>query len=124
GDRVAVAARRVGAGRVVQLGYEETWRWRMTGPDGAPDAHRARWGALVSAAAYAPESTVVAGAPAMQPLDDAPVARLIAALGPPGEEPAASAGTAASRGVPPWLFVVIAALLLVEWLSRRARGAA
>ena len=38
--RSAAAARRVGAGRVVQLGYDDTWRWRLAGAGDAPAAHR------------------------------------------------------------------------------------
>jgi hypothetical protein len=51
---VAAAARRVGAGRVVQLGYAETWRWRMLGAEAAPEAHRAWWSRVVGSVAYAP----------------------------------------------------------------------
>ena len=121
--RVALAAHRVGAGRVVQSGYEETWRWRMAGPDGAPEAHRAWWAGVVRAAAYAPP---VPSTPPMAPpgaLDDAPVARLIAALGPASPAPTAARAAGPLRGMPWWLFALVAAALLVEWLSRRARGA-
>ena len=38
--RVIAAARRAGAGRVVQLGYDDTWRWRLAGTGDAPAAHR------------------------------------------------------------------------------------
>ena len=51
---VAAAARRVGAGRALQLGYEETWRWRMLGAEAAPEAHRAWWSRVVGSVAYAP----------------------------------------------------------------------
>src|SRR5205809_137868 len=33
---IVTAARRFGAGRVVQPGYLDTWRWRMSGDDNAP----------------------------------------------------------------------------------------
>ena len=39
----SLAARRAGAGRVVQLGYDETWRWRLAGSGDAPTAHRDYW---------------------------------------------------------------------------------
>ena len=51
---IAIAARRVGAGRVVQLGYDDSWRWRMAGAAGSENAHREWWSRLVSSVAYAP----------------------------------------------------------------------
>ncbi len=125
GASVAVAARRVGAGRVVQLGYDETWRWRMAGADGAPGEHRAWWSGLVAAAAYAP-ATDTAADDGERALDDAPVARLIAALGPPSRhvtEAASDGGGERGNGAPAWIFPLVALLLLVEWASRRLRGA-
>ena len=119
GDLVAIAAHRVGAGRVVQLGYDDTWRWRMAGPDGAPEAHRGWWAGVLRAAAYAPSSTPLAARPA---LDAAPVARLIATLGPPTPAPDSAVG-ASRRPIPWWLFPLIGAALLAEWASRRTRGA-
>lgn len=117
GDAVAVAARRVGAGRVVHAGYEDTWRWRMTGADDAAAAHRAWWSRLVSSVAYAPLAPLSPGM-----LDEAPVASLIAALGPPaavGEVPPAGDGDRWTR----WYFAILLASLLSEWGSRRLRGA-
>ncbi|HEU4630690.1 MAG TPA: hypothetical protein VFS08_13145 [Gemmatimonadaceae bacterium] len=120
--RPAVAAWRVGAGRVVLSGYDETWRWRMAGPDGAPAAHRAWWAGLLAAAAYAP---VVpdsgAGAPAAA-LDDAPVARLLDALGAPSSAPPAAAAREPRPALPWWVFPLVVLALLAEWASRRARG--
>jgi hypothetical protein len=51
-------ARRVGAGRVVQLAVEESWPVRLAPADTArgPATHRAFWAAAVAAAAYAPTS--------------------------------------------------------------------
>ncbi|MGH7654627.1 MAG: hypothetical protein ACREN6_08190 [Gemmatimonadaceae bacterium] len=43
GPLVTSAARRDGAGRILQAGYGETWRWRMEGGSDAVAAHRAWW---------------------------------------------------------------------------------
>jgi len=125
-DAVAAAARRAGAGRVVQVGYDETWRWRMLGGDEAASAHRRWWSAVVGGAAYAP-AVARAGwdrrSPDATPPDPAPYASTVAALGAP--RPAApAAATPHGTGVPWWLFFPIAAALLAEWGSRRLRGAA
>ncbi len=119
--RVAAAARRVGAGRVVLVGYADTWRWRMAGPEGAPDAHRAWWAGMLAAAAYAPAPAESARSAS---LDAAPAARLIAALGPPADGAPARATAASGPRTPPpwWLFALVAVALLAEWASRRARG--
>jgi len=132
GAAVAAAARRAGAGRVVQLGYAETWRWRMLGGGDAPAAYREWWSRVVGSAAYAPTVPRAAGAGARTPTaaniapdtapDAAPYARAVAELGPPlAVAPVASAADA--RDVPWWLFPLIAAALLTEWTSRRFRGA-
>jgi len=117
--RVAAAARRVDAGRVVQLGYDETWRWRLGGGAQALDAHRAWWSALVSSVAY----RAAVALPRDAQDEDAPLARLVDALG----APSASAGSIATgaRWVPSpeLLFALVSALLLVELASRRFRGA-
>ena len=114
--RVAAAARRVGAGRVVQLGYDETWRWRLAGSGDAPAAHRDYWSAVVSAAAY--RATAPTGASIA---DAAPLASLYAALGPPTVSRAPLAIVGAR--LPWWMLALLAALLLGEWGSRRLRGA-
>ena len=110
---VAIAARRVGAGRVVQVGYDDSWRWRMAGASGSEAAHRAWWSRVVSSVAYAP---------AMRAEDqktfDAPVASLFGRLGPPRPAPVASSGNVDPR----ILLAIILLLLLVEWTSRRLRG--
>jgi hypothetical protein len=117
---VMVAARRVDAGRVIQVGYDETWRWRMGGGGEAALAHREWWSRLVAAVAYAP---LVPRASAPSALDETPLASLIDALGP--------AAPLDSRLVPrtndariTWtLFALVVASLLAEWTSRRLRGA-
>jgi hypothetical protein len=117
--RVAVAGRRVEVGRVVQLGYDETWRWRLGGGAQAVDAHRAWWSALVSSVAR----RAVGALPRDPRDDDAPLARLVDALG----VPSASAGSmaAGARWVPSpvLLFALVGASLLAELASRRLRGA-
>lgn len=124
-DDVVAAARRVGAGRVLQSGLEESWRWRMqAGPDG-PRAHREHWNSLVSAAAAsAPrESDAAVGAgSAVGALDAAPMAALVERLGP--AVAAAPSSTPARAPLPAWLGVLTLILLAAEWASRRARGAA
>ena len=113
---IAAAARRHGSGKVVQEGYVDTWRWRMSGGDDSPAAHREWWTRLVSSVAYAP--TVGA---ARESVDNAPNARLIEALGAPSQ-PAASLATAAGS-ISLWLlFAILSLSLLAEWASRRLRG--
>jgi hypothetical protein len=114
----AVVARRVGAGRIVQLGYAETWRWRMEGEGRAVEEHRAYWSRLVGLAAGA--TTVPREG--VRELDAAPLASLTHALGPASAAATATAG----RGpvLPLWLGPLILLALLGEWASRRGRGAA
>lgn len=116
--RVAAAARRVDAGRVVQLGYDESWRWRLAGGARAVDAHRAWWSAIVSSVAYRATLPRSPGATA----DAAPLARLVDALGPPSAAPST---TIRAPWSPPAvvLFALVTGLLLVELASRRLRGA-
>jgi hypothetical protein len=117
--RVAAAARRVEAGRVVQLGYDESWRWRLGGGAQALDAHRAWWSALVSSAAHR----------AVVPLsrdprdDDAPLARLVDVLGAPSVSAAPMVDGTRWTPSHALLFAFVSALLLAELASRRLRGA-
>ncbi len=122
GGRVAVAAHRVGLGRVVQLGYDETWRWRMAGPDGSVDTQRRWWTALVGSVAYRP---TLAAEPEVA-AHDAPLARMAAALGPAASIDYArqSPGGDPRKRPPWWLFVAGMVALVGEWASRRLRGAA
>lgn len=115
GAVIAAAARREGSGRVVQVGYVETWRWRMEGGDDAVAAHRAWWSRLVAsvAASTPPPGAEVGSA------EGAPLARLVDALGPPIAAP--RTGAPPNR-LPPWLLPVTFAVLLAEWTSRRLRG--
>jgi hypothetical protein len=117
--RTAVAARRVGAGRVVASGYVDTWRWRMEGEGDAPAAHAAWWSALVASAAHRPAHPL-----APPPTDPAPRAATWDALGPPTAAPTAvGAASIAARWPAPWILPAVLLLLLAEWASRRLRGA-
>ena len=118
---VAIAVRRVGAGRALQLGYEDTWRWRMDGGDGAVRDHRVWWTGLVSSVAYAPR---VQPASATASTDEAPMIALVAAIG-----PGKPVGVLADRsGRPAFLlaslFLLLALGLVGEITSRRLRGEA
>ena len=113
-------ARRVGSGRVVASGYDDTWRLRMVLPDeNAPALHRDWWSATVGSAAM----TRMVPRP-MPAVDEAPFAATVAALGRPatvGELPTQS------RSPFPWdalLATIAGVALLGEWLSRRLRGVA
>lgn len=118
GGNIAVAARRSGGGRVIQLGYVDTWRWRMSGGENSVADHRKWWTSSVAGVAYAPASAPTVSETA----DNAPLARLIESLGKP--TPAAKAplaSTAASISLW-WLFAILSLSLLAEWVSRRTRG--
>jgi hypothetical protein len=112
---VSIAARRVGAGRVIQVGYDDTWRWRMAGGPGSEIAHRAWWSRLVSGVAYAPLS--VAGDSGTS---SAPVATMISRIGPARPLPAGARGRAPIDARIYMTLIMI--LLSVEWASRRWRG--
>ena len=115
---ITAAARRHGAGRVLQEGYLETWRWRMSGGDTSPAEHRAWWTRSVASVAYAPHSRIATGT---KP-DNAPVARLVAAIGPASSARPASLSSA-SGSISLWLlFAILSFSLLGEWASRRLRG--
>lgn len=113
---VAVAVRRVERGRVLVVGYADTWRWRMAGGSDAVEQHRDWWARLVAGVAH------VGRIPRPQPtlVDESPLASLVDRLG-PAVVPAQA--EAAGRISSAWLFAVLAALLLGEWASRRLRGA-
>jgi hypothetical protein len=128
-NRIAVAARRVQAGRVIQVGFDESWRWRMAGAPGAEASHRAWWSQIIGSVAYAPshpepfaslEGRLREGSAFSRPLS-APVAMLVDRLGP--------ARAAAPANIQRWspdnriLLTIMLACLLIEWVSRRLRGA-
>jgi hypothetical protein len=114
---IAVAARRVGAGRVMQIGYDDSWRWRMAGGPGSDVAYRDWWSRAVASVAYLP---------GLLPRDDArqpasaPLAHLIERLGPARPVSAESlSSTAIDQRI---LLGLIMIFLLMEWSSRRLRG--
>jgi hypothetical protein len=115
---VTVAVRRAGLGRVLAVGYDESWRWRMLGGANGLAEHRAWWSRAVGL--VAPER-----ASASEPQissDAAPVAALIDALGAPTAAPPARTSRA-REPLPLVLFALLAAALLAETASRRFRGA-
>ncbi|HEX6534394.1 MAG TPA: hypothetical protein VF041_07345 [Gemmatimonadaceae bacterium] len=121
--RVAAAARRLGAGRVVQVGYDETWRWRLGGDAGAPEAHRAWWAGVVASAAYRASVPRAAAAADRAEADPAPFAATVSAIGAPTTPPPSPAVPTLPRGLEWWMLALLFLLLAGEWLSRRARGA-
>jgi hypothetical protein len=116
-DGVVLAARRVGAGRVLQVGYDDSWRWRMAGAPGSERAHREWWSRLVASVAYVPTSPPRASSDVASA---APLARMVDRLGP------AQAVRERDADRPPidrrLLLAMILLLLIVEWGSRRLRG--
>jgi hypothetical protein len=112
---IAVAARRIGPGRVLQIGFDDSWRWRMAGAPGSERAHREWWSQAVSAVAYVSPSRTTTSIG-----ESAPLARLVQAIG-----PARSVLGAKTRGALLDSRVVMAFMmlcLLAEWTSRRMRG--
>jgi hypothetical protein len=117
---VTIAARRIGAGRALQVGYDDTWRWRMSGGDGAVRDHRAWWTGLVSRVAYAPR---VPSGTTTASTDNAPMLGLFAAIG-PGTPASAMSNLSGKRSdLLAWLFVLLALGFIGEVASRRLRGA-
>ena len=122
GNPVVMAARRVGSGRVLQVGWENSWEWRMLGGDEAVAQHRDWWRELLHRSARV--SLVSGTEPWPLPGDAAPYADLVVRLGAPSNVLAGSEAFTMTPAPPsPWLFVVAALALLAEWWSRRLRGA-
>ena len=126
---LVAAARRVGAGRVVQIADEATWHRRFRADETAPASHRAWWAQVVASAAYAgaPHPDTTPRSPfAGPPADPAPLAATIAALGPPSPPPTVRDAPPAvpHRTIPDTVLIPLAlAALTAEVASRRLRGA-
>jgi hypothetical protein len=116
---LAVAARRVGAGRVLQVGYDESWRWRLQGGSDAPEAHRAWWSAVVGSAAYRAAHELPLD---VATLDPAPLAATFSALGEPVAPERETAPPPQRPVLRGWMLLALFAMLLAEWASRRLRG--
>lgn len=122
-----VRAYRAGAGRVIRVSYPDVWRERMAPADSGRDpvaAHRAWLAQVVSSVAYAPRVARTSS----WPDDPAPYADLVARAGPPGAARTATAATVAASGLLSGISDAVLAMLLfgallLEWLSRRLRGA-
>lgn len=119
-DDVAIAGWRVGDGRVIQIGYLDTWRWRMAGlDDDAVESHRLWWAALASGVAYAPRfDRTVTGA-----VEPTPRATLVETIGAPAPAELELASILDDPRLLPLLFGILVGLLFLEWTSRRLRGA-
>ncbi|MCU0647039.1 MAG: hypothetical protein MUF00_03550 [Gemmatimonadaceae bacterium] len=116
---IALSARRFEGGRVVAVGVHDSWRWRMSGPAGSVDAHRRWWSDVVSAAHGEINPR---GAPRVESFD-APLVSMIAALGPAERGPLGVSGDG-PRPATPWRWIAVAiTALLLEWATRRLRGA-
>ena len=115
GGDVALAARRVGLGRVLETGYTNSWRWRMAGGADALARHRDWIAGLVALVATSGRHAVPAA-----PSDVAPLVTLIDRLGPATK---ATEGAALDPAViARWVFGIVCAALMLEWASRRLRG--
>jgi hypothetical protein len=105
----------------MQVGYDETWRWRMGGGDEAQAAHREWWSRIVAAVAYAPVVSRTSSASVIT--DETPLASLVDALGPASRFDTNVAPRGDRARVTRILFFILLGALLLEWASRRARGA-
>ena len=113
---IAVAARRFGFGRVAQIAFEETWRWRMQGDANSAKDHRDWWSGLVAQVAYAPRLPVAVAAD-----DPAPYSALVAIAGSATAAPRVAGSLDPKKSQLVWIISVMG-LLLLEWSSRRLRG--
>ena len=122
----AVAARRLGAGRVVQVGYDNSWLWRMAGDDASPAAHRRWWTTLLSSIVpmRAPRATIALDAE-HDTLDAAPLASLVRDFGSPVVRPAAviPVNQLSIAAIDPrWILALAVVSLVASWVIRRWRG--
>ena len=117
---VALVARRIGAGRVLQAGYDDTWRLRTGGGDNAVRDHRGLWTGLVSRVAYAPRAARRAVGVNE---DQAPMIGLVAALGSNAQSRVAVNLPGGQSGATLLLSSLLGLALIGEVASRRLRGA-
>ncbi len=119
-DDIAVAGWRLGDGRVIQVGYLDTWRWRMAGLDeDAVEDHRLWWAALASGVAHAPRFD----RPVAEEVEPTPRATLIETIGTPAPAELELASILDDPRLLPLLFGAAVGLLFLGWMSRRLRGA-
>jgi hypothetical protein len=118
GGMITVAARRIGTGRVLQIGYLDSWRWRMGGFDDPVSSYRSWWSKVVSSVAFAPLTTL----PASTIVEPTPMATLVATLGAPSQQAKARGTVLDDPRLLPILFGLLMAMLFAEWTSRRLRG--
>ena len=131
GGRAVVAARRHHAGRVLGIGYDQTWRWRMAGGANSVADHRAWWSGVIASAApaviptlrEAPNVIRSEAKDLLLPSGSAPLASLHQSLGPPSASANALASRFPTRLLSNLLGLLALAALLAEWFLRRARGA-
>ena len=115
---IAALAHRVGNGRVLQVAYYDTWRWRMAGiEEDSAQRYSAWWAAMVSSVAHAKRTSV----PVSGQVDPTPLATLASVLGRPESAPAKADWL--NPDLLHWLFGITFVGLLTEWASRRLRGA-
>jgi hypothetical protein len=128
---IAVAARRIGAGRVVQVGYDNSWLWRMAGNDDAPGAHRRWWSSLLASVVpmrTAAGSSTGPAASRVDTLDAAPTAALARDLGLPTLQAGVASVAVGTANTPwrdaRWLLSLALVSLVASWFIRRWRGLA
>ncbi len=112
---MALAARRTGNGRMLAVGYDESWRWRMLGGTSGLAAHREWWSRAVASVSAERADSAPAG------MDAAPRVAVLNDLGPLSDVREMPQG-APGPGLPLWLLVVAVTASLVEIASRRLRG--
>ena len=117
---LAMAARREGLGRVLAIGYEDTWRWRMQGGDAGLAQHRVWWSGLAASVAMDPTPSATAGTTYVS----APRAAIVEQLGSPSPTASSTRAPDSPNRLITVLSLLALASLLAETASRRVRGAA
>ncbi len=118
-DDVTVAAWVLGKGKVMQVGYLDTWKWRLGGIEQDPNAeYTLWWSRMVSGVTYAPRYDVQV----VNEVEPTPMASLVGILGKPETKEAKAAGILNDPRLLPFLFGLVMAAFLLEWASRRLRG--